>query len=343
MTESVYYCAPSEYYFQPQRLCARNLLKVCLVAGAWKKRIQQHFQKTFWFDCFDYRSPALRSPALSPATTVLNFVRKNFANQPVCPLPPSPWASVFQLTAHVSHGSESGGREHPSESGVAGLRHLELRGDMFLMSSTLLTATDGQTALSWAPLSMLSLPAFIKALWLGCDDGFINVGMGETDGSLSLKRQSSAGLWSQRRREKKNGRMQRLTSPERCRFCEPLRAFCFFPSGFGWRLERLRKSLWQTVASVEPKNKNTARRRDLWQENSGRGITLFSLRTDSTFANLSNCEPSGFGALWVSFLLHSLSWSKHLSSCLTLLFSRNPSLLSLLILMSQQCTMFKSC
>lgn len=73
---------------------------------------------------------------------------------------------------------------------------------MLLMSSTLLTATDGQTAKSWAPLFMLSLPAFRKVLWLGCgDDGLINVGMGETDGSLSLKWGSSAGLWSQRRRD----------------------------------------------------------------------------------------------------------------------------------------------
>lgn len=52
---SMYFIAiPAEYYLQPQRLCARNLLKVCIVAGAWrrkKRRIQQHFQKTFWFDC----------------------------------------------------------------------------------------------------------------------------------------------------------------------------------------------------------------------------------------------------------------------------------------------------
>lgn len=189
--------------------------------------------------CFDYRSPAW----LQMAAAGLNFVRKNLANQPICPLPPSPWASVFQLTAHVSHGSDSGGQEHPSESGVAGSRHLELRGDMFLMSSTLLTAKDGQTAMSWAPLFMLSLPAFIKALWLGCsDDGLINVGMGETDGSPSLKQGSSAGLWSQRRRDKKKNPLNSvcLTSPERCGFCEPLRSVFFFRFWLvSWKIEKV--------------------------------------------------------------------------------------------------------
>lgn len=55
--------------------------------------------------------------------------------------------------------------------------------------------------------------------------------MGETDGSLSLNRGSFAGLWRQRRRDLKKNKRQNaacLTSPERCGFCEPLRAFCYF-------------------------------------------------------------------------------------------------------------------
>lgn len=273
------------------------------------------------------------------AAAGLNFVRKNLANQPVCPLPPSPWASIFQLTAHVSHGSDSGGREHPSESGVAGLRHLELRGDMFLMLSTLLTAKDGQTAMSWAPLFMLSLPAFIKALWLGCgDDGLINVGMGETDGSPSLKQGSSAGLWSQRRWDKKKKNPQNsvcLTSPERCGFCEPLRSVFFFRFWLAsWKIEKvpLTDGCFSSQRIKTQPGGGTWGRKTVGEESLSSLSELTALLLAYPTVNhldLGHYKSPFYYTFCLDQSIITLLFS-------TLLFSRNPSQLSLLILKSQQ-------